>query len=433
STNVEAKYYLIKNTPIVESDYGEPIWTHITTTPFSTTHAIESGDGPKVVYIMLRDETGNIYSTMYEKDIYLDTALPDAPTITITYSGTHYYYVKGTQTISASSSDSVGIKDIKIHVNTVLKGASSVSPCSCTWDTTLYSNNTTYPVRVDVYDLAGNSATATETRKVDNEPPTKAPNFTSMPGTLINDPTPTWTWQAAFESGGNGIFSTKFGGALYGSESTETSYTAPTLPNGSFVFRVREHDYAGNYGPEKDYTVTIDLLPPGTPNLTYSSVTQTIFKFDWTSGGGGNGLYDFEMNDSTPDAYQNQNVLTYTSLPLPDGTHYFYVKEHDSAGNLSSYASAKITINITTVSPDNGAATYKSSVLLDWPDPMYLYFDDVEISFNGSNWTRVAEDITAGSYQQTMSTGTIKYYWRIIRTGKIGTTILGPYQFTNHF
>ena len=119
---------------------GAVNWTNYTANYSQTLHPAEQR---KLVYIYSRDRAGNLSSPNYLSDtIYFDKTIPSAASVSsITYSGTDYYYVKGTQTITATGTDSIGIKKIEFYIGGAKRGEDTTSPYTFSWDTTGYSDS----------------------------------------------------------------------------------------------------------------------------------------------------------------------------------------------------------------------------------------------------------------------------------------------------
>ncbi len=106
--------------------------------------------------------------------------------------------------------------------------------------------------------------------------------------------------------------------------------------DGTKTIKVWAKDAAGNESNPVSDSIVVDTVPPGQPDIscnTSSPYSTTNPYFTWSSGGGGNGTYKREMNDSTPDVQTTSTA--YNAGYLPDGSYTFYVTERDAAGNWS--------------------------------------------------------------------------------------------------
>jgi len=282
--------------------------------------------------------------------------------------GTNSYINSTATTLSQSVSDASPLQMRFDNDNSAWPAYESYAATK-SW--TLSTGDGTKYVYYQFVDAAGNSTTVGSTARdsivLDTVSPTLAPILGTGPGTITNDTTPSWTWIATSGSGGNGLFSTRMGGGSYGSISASTAYTSFALPEGSFIFRVREHDYAGNFGPELTYTVQIDITPPVAPSVSHSAdpfiagqTTDSTVTWTWAPGGGGSGIYRYDFNDSTPDTVTTQTSATATA----DGLQTLYVQERDAAGNWSSVSIG--SVRLTPIIPYNGAGDVSRSTNIYW-------------------------------------------------------------------
>jgi len=413
---------------------GSGEWVGIANSAALNAYNIGTATGMRSVYIVFRKvgASGTKYSSVKKATITYDTAPPVVSSFKIKDSDSPNPY---THTNSPGVLLEQSVADaLPLRMQFYNSSWSALEPYATTKAWILSAGDGAKTVQARFYDAAGNTPVSASSAGItlDTVDPTVAPTLTS-PATPTNDTTPTWTWAAGAGSGGAGLFSYRFGGALYGSPTSAIAYTAPVMPEGGFVFRVREHDAAGNYGPERTFTVTIDTTPPNASVVTCTVVSPTVLSFAWSSGGGGGtGRYDYELNDSTPDAYTNSTSTSYAPLPLPDGTHRLYVKERDAAGNVSAYGVASATINVTGITPDNGATVnVTSSITVSWPAPLLFYADALSVSVNASTWTTLDTGLTGGTYTAPWTTsGSTLLYWKVSRTNKSGvvTATYGPYQ-----
>lgn len=407
-------------------------WTGITDSALLSDYDIGATTGTRSVYVVFRKDggTGTKYSSVKKATIIYDITPPSVSSFVIrdNDSPNPTTYTNSTDVVLEQSV--ADAQPIRMQFNNTAWSALESYAATKSWS--LIPSDGGKTVQARFYDAAGNTPVSTSSASImlDTVSPTKAPTLTS-PSTPTNDTTPSWTWGAQAGSGGDGLFSYRLGGASFGAPTSMTSYTAPIMPEGGFYFRVREHDKAGNYGSEAVFTITIDTTPPNPPIVDYTLVSPTELSFSWSSGGGGgNGHYDYELNDSTPDLYTNSTSTSYAHpKPLPDATHKFYVKERDAAGNLSAAGVATKSINITGITPDNGATVnVLNSLTLSWPAPGFLESDKFCFSLDASSWN-VPFSVQNGTFTETWTAhGNTLLYWKVIRTRKMGTVTYGPYQ-----
>src|SRR5205085_4201796 len=81
-----------------------------------------------------------------------------SPTTSITAPG-HGATVTGTVTVSASTSDNVGVTKVEIYIDSVLKSTQTAAPYNYSWNTTAYTNGS-HTIFSKAYDAAGNVGTS---------------------------------------------------------------------------------------------------------------------------------------------------------------------------------------------------------------------------------------------------------------------------------
>jgi len=183
-------------------------------------------------------------------------------------------------------------------------------------------------------DAAGNQASDSQTFSVDATPP----NLTidSGPSGLTNDRTPTFGFTA---EGGAGVqCSVDQGSPSYGPCTRPTSHTAGTLADGSYAFRVRATDAAGNEAIATR-SFAVDATPPsvsidsGPAGLTGDSTPS----FEFTAEAGAS--VACSIDQGTPSYAPCASSYTPVA-PLTDGSYTFRVRATDAAGNQASDSQA---------------------------------------------------------------------------------------------
>ncbi len=186
-----------------------------------------------------------------------------------------------------------------------------------------------------------NPAPTTQTFTVDTTPPDTT--ITGTPTNPTNDTTPTFT------------FTSNEAGSTFQCQITATAgYTActspytPTLPAGSYTFRVRATDAAGlQDATPATFTFTIDTTPPDTtitsgPTGTVAS-TSAAFTYSSTKPTGAT------FQCALDGAAFSTCPASYTGLQ--QGSHTFQVRAIDAAGNVDPTPAARSWI-VDTVGPD---------------------------------------------------------------------------------
>ena len=213
--------------------------------------------------------------------------------------------------------------------------------------TELAEGSHTFYVRAK--DLAGN---------VDQSPATYSWTIDTPPDTTITSypPNPSNSSSAAFEFTCNEAsctFECKIDDGIYSSCSSPKTYT--NLSEGSHTFYVRAVDSAGNPDPTPaSYSWTIDTVSPDTTITSYPSNPTNS----------SSAAFEFTCNEASCTFECKIDGGTYSSCSSPktysglsNGSHTFYVRAKDSAGNVDS-TPASYSWTIDTVSPDTTITSY---------------------------------------------------------------------------
>lgn len=122
-------------------------------------------------------------------------------------------------------------------------------------------------------------------------------------------------------------------GATYGLQVTPTGQGAVTVQVAAGVCQ----DAAGNPNTAAAPLVRLyDSVPPNAPVVTgWIQANDTMPTWTWETGGGGNGTYRHQLDD-TEGLWTETAALSFgPGAPLDAGVHTLYVQERDGAGNWS--------------------------------------------------------------------------------------------------
>ncbi len=231
-----------------------------------------------------------------------------------------------------------------------------------TWGLT-YSSEGTKSITVNARSDNMVDKTATVNVTVDSTPPGRVTNLTSTSHTVntwSNDPTITWTWNAATDnlSGiqGYGIFEyTNCGSPItlldIGPVTTYTSGAYSSSTSGRY-FNIRSVDMCDNWDSIYvcDGPYFIDVTPPTAPTFSSSDHVQggkscnPNISVTWNaasdahSGVAGYSYYWSTSATSCPDSTLDTATTT-ASTTLPLGTWYLHVRTIDVAGNATDCGS----------------------------------------------------------------------------------------------
>ncbi len=362
-----------------DDDFAGGVDGASTATGNSFTHSTELVAGTWSFRVRTTDAAGNVSSNSVTGNVVIDLSGPSAPgapsTTTPTSDTTPIW------TWSAST-DGSGLSGTPYTLE--WSADSDFDPLadtgtSATTDFTHADALTegTWYFRVKATDSVGNESNWSATGSVLID--TTAPSIPGTPTTTspTSDTTPEWTWSASTD-GGSGLTDpaytiewsddnfTTISGSTTNSSTTYTHGVA--LADGSWSFRARATDLAGNTSTDSDLgTVVIDTTAPSTPGApsTTSPTTDDTPTWTWvasTDGGVGlaNPAYTVEWSEdntfSTGVSTDTTNANNYThTTPLPDGTWYFRIKAEDAVGNESAYSSSGSVISDNTAPSVPGA------------------------------------------------------------------------------
>jgi hypothetical protein len=320
-----------------------------------TYNLASSGDGLKTLRLWAMDASGVISATPGSTTFYLDTTVP---TVSITTS-------LASQTTSASQSfvfttnDSGGVID---YAQCKLDSGSWTNCTSPVSYTGLSEAAHTFSLKA--FDTAGNVSTvASSSWTVDLTNPVLS--LSGTPDAVTQSLVSVFSFSAT-DTGGIGSYSCNLDSAGW---SSCTSPWTQTLAAGSHTLQIKALDVAGNVSTVSSTTWIIDLTAPSlsissSPANPINSANASLVFSATDSGGGTVASYSCKLDGGS---YAScTSPVSYTALA--DGSHTFYVKATDTAGNVSSVQTATWvsdtsapTISITTPA-SNGTYVGASSV-----------------------------------------------------------------------
>ena len=206
---------------------------------------------------------------------------------------------------------------------------------------------------VKAVDALGNEGPVVSRRYTsDNTPPVTT--IDSGPAAFTNDTTPTFTYSATDADPGNLLFACRLdAGTASGVDTACPStghsgeYTAGTLTDGQYTFRVRARDTAVNWEPtHRTRTFVVDTQSPSIAFSADSASGTTedstpTFGLDVTNGDPQT-TYRCQIDSDGFSACANP----FTTRTLESGRHTVAMKAVDRAGNESNTVSRTITVAV---------------------------------------------------------------------------------------
>src|SRR3989338_8353518 len=251
-----------------------------------------------------------------------------------------------------NSSNETGFKiERKTGTNGTYTQTKTVSANVTSYSDTGLTEGTTYYYRVIATNSAGDSAyTTSDSITLDTTAPDTT--ITSQPTNPSNSTSASFSFTST-ETGSTFLCQMDSGG--YSACTSPKSYTGLTA--GSHTFYVKATDSAGNTdSTPASYTWTIDTTASDTTITSQpsnpSSSTSASFSFTSTETGS---TFQCQMDSGGYSACTSPK--SYTGLTA--GSHTFYVKATDSAGNVDS-TPASYTWTIDTTAPSGSAVSINS-------------------------------------------------------------------------
>jgi len=289
-----------------------------------------SGDGSHSVECSVSDKAGN--SNSDSDTVKIDTTPPDTSITAHPNNPTN----QTSASFSFTSTEANSTFQCKLDT-----GAFSDCTSPKTYSSLADGSHT---FQVEATDQAGNTdaTPATFTWTINTTKPTLA--FVAKPNNPTNDNTPKFevetsphesaTWECYLEPVESAFNSCAAGSSFHLVKSYNTA-----LSDGTYTFHVRAMDLLGNTSDELTYTFAVDTVAPdtsiGAKPSNPSTSTSATFSFSATDPSPSGGGFTFQCRlDSTRagDFSACTNPKTYTGLAA--GSHTFYVRAVDTAGNI---------------------------------------------------------------------------------------------------
>ncbi|MCX7656714.1 MAG: Ig-like domain-containing protein, partial [Treponemataceae bacterium] len=143
--------------------------------------------------------------------------------------------------------------------------------------------------------------------------------------------------------------------------------------------------------------IVYDSIPPAAPGVNGVSLTNNRKPtWSWTSGGGGNGQYRYQLNSTTGN-WTPTTATSYTpNSDLADGSYTLYVQERDAAGNWSASGSRTTVVDAT---PPNSPIISGTTPTTN-PRPTWSWTS----GGGGNGQYRYQFNSTTGSWTETTAT-----------------------------
>lgn len=404
-------------------------------------------DGSHTWYVKAKDSAGNTVQSISTFTIKIDTVAPSVVTLQTPATGT----CTNDQTPTFDWTDATdadvcggGIKyDILLDTANPPVTVESANLTTSTYTPVASKAPATYYWRVVAKDSAGNSSQSLIfSVTIDITPPTTPTLTAPANGSCTNDQTPTFTWSdvSASEPTCGVSYDITVDGSIPAGGSnlaTPTFTPASNVSTGLHTWSVTAKDGAGNSTTTTNFTFTIDITVNATTltapanNSCTNDQTPT---FTWTAVADGCGVvYDIYIDGAIPAGGADLATTTFTpGTNLAAGTHPWFVRTKDGAGNTADSSTFNIIIDLTPpaafnlVAPPNGQCG-TGTPTFDWQDSSdpcgvtYRIQVDNDVGF-GSNEIDVS-GLTTSTYTSgtPLSSGST-YYWKVTATDSAGNS-----------
>ncbi|HUW63072.1 MAG TPA: immunoglobulin-like domain-containing protein [Candidatus Bathyarchaeia archaeon] len=307
---------------------------------------VDFTDGAYTLFVQEKDALGN-WSESGQWTILIDTVPPAPPVLT---GETPVRTNQPTWTWTSGGGGGVGLFRVQIDSE------------DDAWTlTNLLSYTPPLPLEKDAHTLYAQEADAAGNWSVSSlytiviDPKAVLPPIVTG-DTPTDDPTPTWTWEAAEDSGGTGRFSYRLDGGEW-VIATDMSFTpAGPLVQGDHTLDVRESGQFNDWSWPGSFTISIDH---DLPVITILGDNPALVSAGATYTDAGATAVDNDGNDITAD-------IVVTGLPVDTnviGSYSVRYNVTDGAGNVAPEAVRTVNVvsgvtEVNIASPVEGSTLY---------------------------------------------------------------------------
>lgn len=266
-----------------------------------------------------------------------------APTVVLTQPSS-MAVVRGTFAVAANASDNIGVTKVEFLVGAALISTDFSAPFGTSVNSTLFADGLR-TVTARAFDAYGNSTSAHRSVTFDNTAPVLGVSGPDG-GTYGPGSTQTWTLSASDATSGVadlGCAVTPVGEVpTFGGCSSAVSHSVTDRPGGSYEFRARATDAAGNITTSAPRTFTIDATPPtstivsGPASGSVSSSRTATFAMTASEPGSTFACRAYPVGTTAPAFGACSGGTQHVLAGLADGGHTFEVRATDAVGNVET-------------------------------------------------------------------------------------------------
>ncbi len=330
---------------------GDGTWALLISVPLA--------DAAYDVLVRVADAAGNLSNDTTTAELLIDTTAPVVPTVNVLNTNLITPTVSGTATIAAGEQLTVTVDGV-----TYVEGDGDlIYNGDGTWQLTLPStlSDGTYPVMVNVVDLAGNSSADVTTAELIVD--TNAPLIPTVVTQTTNDTTPVIEGTATVGTDEtlsvmlDGIsYTAGDGNLLYNVDGLWALSVSAPLDEGSYDITATVTDLAGNVSDDSSSNeLTIDTTDPITPTVVAQNTNNTSPLLEGTATVVAGETLTITVDGTTYTSgdgfliYNGDGTWALSLVtPLSEGVFDVIAAVTDSAGNLASDATtAELIIDLT--------------------------------------------------------------------------------------
>ncbi len=433
-TASDATYMKIDN-----NTYFENMTSWITKARNYTFTLPGGADGTRTVYLRVKDDAGNVKTT--SDSINVDSTAPTGLEFSINDDASY----TNNQTVSLSISASGGPSTIWLSNNGSVYSSTDYTT-SLTWN--LSSTDGTKTVYCKVADAAGNNASTSANIILDTVNPSSVSLSSPSAGQTLSSQEPTFSWSNPNQQSQTRQFKIQIlqTGTIKQSSTlnaSTTSYTADTLAEGSYSWKVIVYDMANNSATstQRSFTISVDGLAIPSPTYPASNarVNDTTPRLRWSQvSGQGTVYYDYKYGNSSQNLTNTGSTtnLYVDTTTYENGQQIYWAVRSRNTSTQSNYSQIRSCI------VDTQAPILHNISIAD--GDLYVTSRSVTLTLNitGANWVKLSENAnfsgaswssysTSKSYTLSSSEG-IKKIYVIAKDNAVGDQGSTQYANVNH-
>ena len=385
---------------------GANVGAEDTNSPYSFSWSTTSvSNGSHTLTAVAKDSAGNAATSAGVKVTVSNTNSTPPPTVSIT-SPSNNATVSGVVTVNATASDSAGMASVQLQVDGANVGAADMnSPYSFSWSTTSVSNGS-HTLTAVAKDSSGGTTTSADVKVTVNNSDTTPPTVSITSPT--NNATVSGTVSVSATASDNVAVASvqlQVDGANVGAADTSSPYSfswsSTSVSNGSHTLTAVAKDSAGNKTTSAGVKVTVnnsDTTPPTvsiTSPANNATVSGTVMVSATASDNVAVASVQFQVDGANVGSADTSSPYNFSwnTTSVSHGSHTLTAVAKDAAGNATTSAGVKVTVNassdttpptVSITSPSNNS-TVSSTVTVSATASDNVGVASVQFQVDGNN------------------------------------------------